>query len=74
MTGEFVSPELTNYDKDGGPRAYVKIKEYEWWKTEFIVNKKEIVYRGNGGELEQVAGSIGQKVHLNFSDDTGDIK
>ena len=74
MTGEFVSPELTNYDKDGGPRAYVKIKEYEWWKTEFIVNKKEIVYRGNGGELEQVAGSIGQKVYLNFSDDTGDIK
>lgn len=75
MKGEFVSPELTSaVDGDGGTRAYVKVKNYEWWKSEFFVFNKEIVYRGNGGDQERVNGAVGQKVHLKFSDDTGELK
>lgn len=75
MNGEFVSPELTSpVDGDGGTRAYVKVKNNDWWKTEFFVFDKQIVYRGNGGDQERVNGKVGQKVYLNFSNDTGDLK
>lgn len=75
MKGEFVSPALTSpVDGDGGTRAYVKIGSYEWWKTEFFVFNKKIVYRGAGADQERVKGQIGQHVHFNFSDDTGDLK
>jgi hypothetical protein len=75
MKGEFISPELTSpVDGDGGTRAYVKIGTFEWWKTEFFVFNKKIVYRGAGGDQERVKGSVGQHVHFNFSDDTGDLR
>lgn len=75
MDGEFVSPKLTSpVDGDGGTRAYVKVRTYEWWKTEFFVFNKLIVYRGNGGDQERVNGAVGQRVHFKFSDDTGEIK
>jgi hypothetical protein len=77
MDGEFVSPELlsTTTDAKGGSRAYVKIKNYEWWKTEFFVYDKKIVYRGNGGEVRPyTCGNPGQKVYFNFSKDTGELK
>lgn len=77
MDGEFVSPALTSTttDGDGGSRAYVKIKNYEWWKTEFFIYDKKIVYRGNGGEVRPyTCGNVGQTVHFNFSDDTGELK
>lgn len=75
MKGEFVSPALTSpVDGDGGTRAYVKIKTHDWWKSEFFVFNKKIVYRGAGADQERVNGSVGQKVHLNFSDDTGDLR
>ena len=81
MGGEFVSPKLTsNVKGDGGTRAYVKIRAYDWWKSEFFVFKKgsaeigDIAYRGNGGDQERVNGAKGQRVHFNFSDDTGSLK
>ncbi len=75
MNGEFVSPALTSpVDGDGGTRAYVKVKTYDWWKSEFFVFEKKIVYRGNGGDQERVNGYVGQKVRLKFSDDTGELK
>lgn len=75
LSEKFISPVLLKSStNEGGPRAYVKIKNYEWWKTEFIINNKEIVYRGNGGELDQVSGKEGQRLYMNFSDDTGEIK
>ncbi len=75
MKGEFVSPELTSpVDGDGGTRAYVKVKTMEWWKSEFFVFDKKIVYRGGGGDQERVNGNVGQKVYLNFLDDTGELK
>jgi len=75
MKGEFVSPVLTSaVDGDGGTRAYVKVKSFDWWKTEFFVFEKKIVYRGNGGDQERVNGYVGQKVRLKFSDDTGELK
>ena len=75
MKGEFVSPALTSpVDGDGGTRAYVKVKAHDWWKTEFFVFNKKIVYRGAGADQERVKGAVGQKVHFNFSDDTGDLR
>jgi hypothetical protein len=75
MKGSFVSPQLTSpVDGDGGTRAYVKVKTADWWKSEFFVFDKKIVYRGAGGDQERVNGNKGQRVYLNFSDDTGDLK
>lgn len=75
MNGQFVSPALTSpVDGDGGTRAYVKVKTMDWWKSEFFVFDKKIVYRGTGGDQERVNGSVGQKVYLNFKDDTGELK
>ena len=75
MDGQFVSPALTSaVDGDGGTRAYVKIKTADWWKSEFFVFDKKIVYRGAGGDQERVNGNVGQKVYFNFSDDTGELK
>jgi len=39
-----------------------------------MVFNKKIVYRGTGGDQERVVVSAGQKLYLNFSNDTGDIK
>ena len=85
MDGVFVSPPLVgnvNGD-DGGVRAYVSIK-WDWWQTEFMAypndedrtsSKRIIKYRGNGEEVKPfVDGIQGQRVYLNFSNDTGEIK
>lgn len=83
MDGKFVSPQLPGDAKsdDGGIRAYVTIK-WDWWQTEFMAYPKDrtssscvIKYRGNGDEVKPfVGGSKGQRVYLNFRDDTGEIK
>ena len=75
MDGVFVSPPLTSaVTGEGGTRAYVKVKSYDWWKSEFFVFEKKIVYRGNGGDQERVNGYVDQRVRLKFSDDTGELK
>ena len=79
--GEFVSPAIGNAvsggpsGSDPGVRICVKIPNAEWWKAEFIVYDKKIAYRGNGGDqTPRVAGAVGQKVYLNFTKETGEIK
>ena len=79
--GEFVSPAIGNAvsggpsGSDPGVRICVKIPNTDWWKSEFIVYDKKIAYRGNGGDqTPRVAGAVGQKVYLNFTKETGEIK
>jgi len=77
--GEFVSPEiattLAGNDTDGCVRIYVKVPSFDWWKSEFIVfSDNKITYRGLGGDQDRVGCVAGQRVYLNFSNDTGSIK
>lgn len=79
--GEFVSPAIGNAvsggpsGSDPGVRICVKIPNADWWKSEFIVYDKKIAYRGNGGDqTPRVAGAVRQKVYLNFTKETGEIK
>ena len=79
--GEFVSPAIGNAvsggpsGSDPGVRICVKIPNADWWKAEFMVYDKKIAYRGNGGDqTPRVAGAVGQKVYLNFTKETGEIK
>ena len=77
LDGQFVSPAFARSVPGGdgdGVRAYVKIEGFDWWKTEFMVFGTEIKYRGAGGDQERVAGNAGQKLYLNFGNDTGEIK
>lgn len=75
--GDFVSPafvaDIPEGD-DSGLRAYVKIPDNDWWHSEFMVFDKKIVYRGEGGDQARVSCSKGQKLYLNFSNETGEIK
>ena len=73
--GNFVSPAFANNSSgDGGTRCYVKVPGFDWWKSEFMVFDKKIVYRGMGGDQERVDGFAGQKIYLNFGTETGEIK
>ena len=73
--GDFVSPAFPNSTSgDGGLRAYVKVPGFDWWKTEFMVFDGVIVYRGMGGDQDRVSGTAGQKLYLNFTNETGEIK
>ena len=75
--GDFVSPAFAGDVPGGdgdGVRAYVKIPGYDWWKSEFMVFDKKIEYRATSGDQARVAGSVGQKLYLNFAKGTGEIK
>lgn len=77
--GDFVSPAFAGDVPGGdgdGVRIYVKIPGYDWWKAEMIVgiDKNNLSYRGTGGDQPRVAGTKGQKVYLNFTKETGEIK
>lgn len=73
--GQFVSPAFVKgVNGDPGVRAYVKIAPYDWWKTEFMVFDGKIKYRGRGGDQERVSAEAGQKLYLDFNNETGEIK
>lgn len=75
--GSFVSPAFTAAPSDdGGLRAYVKLSPtIEWWKSEFMLFNGKIVYRGAGNDQERIMDVVaGQKLYLNFSKETGEIK
>ena len=77
LDGQFVSPAFARSVPGGdgdGVRAYVKIAGFDWWKTEFMVFGTKVEYRGAGGDQDRVAGNAGQKLYLNFGNDTGEIK
>lgn len=70
--GEFVSPAFV---QSGEIRMCVKLKDFEWWKSEFIVNKAgDIVYRGEGNDPEKITVTAGQRCYLNFSTGKGSYK
>lgn len=76
--GLFVSPTFTN---KGNLRMYVNFPDtgYEgpndnWWKAEFNVIDGNIVFRGNGGDLQPVAVEATHQVELNFTTGKGEIK
>ncbi|MBE0654649.1 MAG: SusF/SusE family outer membrane protein [Bacteroidales bacterium] len=46
----------------------------DWWQAEFIVLEGKIEYRGTGNDQARVAVTAGQKVILNFTDETGTIE
>lgn len=71
MDADFVSPA---FKADGEKRAYVKVPGKDWWRSEFIVLKGDIAYRGNGGDQDRVTGKAGQKLYLNFSTGKGSVK
>ena len=75
--GDFVSPAFVGSVPGGdgdGVRMYVKVPGHDWWHSEFVVLSDKIEYRATGGDQARVAGSAGQKVYLNFSKGTGEIK
>lgn len=73
--GTFVSPTFANsVSGDGGLRAYVTVPGYDWWKSEFVVLKGVIVYRGTGGDQDRIDGKAGQQYYLNFANGTGEVK
>lgn len=75
--GDFVSPAFAGSVPGGdgdGVRMYVKIPGHDWWHSEFVVLSDKIAYRATGGDQARVPGSAGQKVFLNFSKGTGEIK
>ena len=70
--GEFVSPAFV---QSGEIRMCVKLKDFDWWKSEFIVNKAgDIVYRGEGNDPEKITVTAGQRCYLNFSTGKGSYK
>lgn len=69
----FVSPAFAA-DAVEGPRAYVKIDGYEWWRAEFMVFNQQLSYRGAGGDLDRVATKAGQKLYINFTSGAGKIE
>ena len=75
--GDSVSPAFAGSVPGGdgdGVRMYVKVPGHDWWHSEFVVLSDKIEYRATGGDQARVAGSAGQKVYLNFSKGTGEIK
>lgn len=75
--GLFVSPKFAN---SGNLRMYVNFPDTgykdpnnNWWKSEFNVIEGNIVYRGDGGDLQPVAVEANQQVKLNFTTGKGEI-
>ena len=76
--GLFVSPTFTH---SGNLRMYVNFPDTgykdpnnNWWKSEFNVIEGNIVYRGNGNDLQPVAVEATHQVELNFTTGKGEIK
>ncbi len=67
----FVSPAFID---NGEIRACIILPDEDWWHTEFIVFGTELAYRGTGEDQERVSGSIGQKLHINFTKRTGKVE
>lgn len=80
-SGEFVSPELA---ASGEVRMCAVLEGVDWWRLEFTLYKGEIFYRENNniysgwkddmGSDYSVQGSPSNKVYLNFTTGTGELK
>ncbi len=70
-TKSIVSPALISADPMRMYAAHPWIPA--WWNAEFRVDAGKIDYRNDGGDQGAVKGAVGQKVTLNFDDNTGTI-
>lgn len=70
---DFVSPAFAA-DAAEGPRAYVKVEGFDWWKSEFMVFDGKLTYRADGGDLDRVTSKAGQQMYINFTKGTGKIE
>ncbi len=70
---DFVSPAFAA-DAPEGPRAYVKVDGFDWWKAEFMVFDGKLKYRAAGSDLDRVTSKAGQKMYINFTKGTGKIE
>lgn len=69
--GVFESPVFA---ADAELRMCVSVDGFDWWKSEFMVFDGKIEYRGRGIDQNRVNVKAGQKVTLNFTAGTGEIK
>ncbi len=78
--GTWESPAFTG---SGELRAYIKVPGRDWWKTEFTLYQGNLFFREvnipsswaeNVGEDYSVACSPGQKLYVQFSVNTGEVK
>lgn len=67
----FVSPAFTHSDE---VRASIQLPGHEWWHTEFLVFDGVFKARGAGDDQDRVNGVAGQKLHINFTKQTGKIE
>ena len=78
--GIFVSPEFVG---GGELRAYILVPGLDWWRTEFTLYKGGLYFRDvdipnnwaeNKGAAYSVQGAAGQKLYVDFSFNTGEVK
>ena len=69
--GVFESPAFA---ADAELRMCVSVDGFDWWQSEFMVFDGKIEYRGRGDDQNRVNVTAGQKVTLNFTAGTGEIK
>ena len=69
--GVFESPAFA---ADAELRMCVSVDGFDWWQSEFLVFAGKIEYRGRGDDQNRVNVKAGQKVTLNFTAGTGEIK
>ena len=69
--GVFESPAFA---ADAELRMCVSVDGFDWWQSEFMVFDGKIEYRGRGDDQNRVNVTAGQKVTLNFTSGTGEIK
>lgn len=69
--GVFESPAFA---ADAELRMCVSVDGFDWWQSEFMVFDGKIEYRGRGIDQDRVNVKAGQKVTLNFTAGTGEIK
>ena len=69
--GVFESPAFA---ADAELRMCVSVDGFDWWNSEFMVFNGKIEYRGRGTDQGRVNVKAGQKVTLNFTAGTGEIK
>lgn len=79
-SGKWESPEATG---SGELRAFIKVGSYDWWKTEFTINKKNLYWRTvdipdnwkeNVGSAYSVDVTAGQKLYVDFDNDQAEVK
>ncbi|MBQ7421744.1 MAG: SusF/SusE family outer membrane protein [Prevotella sp.] len=80
-SGQWVSPAFT---ASGELRAYIKVPGFDWWRTEFTLDKTGALYwrlvdiPNNWAEAAgadySVSCSAGQKLYVDFDNNTGEVK